>query len=295
MKNYILLLLLFLGIIPKNMACDVCGGGLSFYSMNNFATQQANFLSVRFRQARFESNFGNHPIFASQETFRALELQGRFKIRKNLFFAAQLPYIDFKQSGPIVSLEQKGFGDGFFSLHYVLLNKKDSTKKSMQQLLFNPGIKAPTGAYFIDQTHLSSFQLSTKSWDMFALLQYVYTKKKIGFQSEIGYKYNTSNKFLYKFANKMNTNLLFWRTFTVKNISFVGKTGFLYEYAQKDRLKNKLVEYSGTNYWAAFGGIDFFFRRLLISGQYQQPIYQSLAAGRMSAFGQLQISLGMVF
>ncbi len=269
------------------MACDVCSGPTDSGSMGILPQFQRNFIGLRYSCRFFKSEQPKSVFYpndnrAANEVTQVAELWGRLVLKNRFHLYAFLPIQQFKQSFKDSIFSNKGFGDVSLSINYMLLNSGDSINKKIKQaLLVGVGIKVPTASY--RKSIVDLMQVGSGSVDITFLLNHTLRVRKVGFTSEVNYRFNGNGYDNFRFGNKsvISTKLFFVEQ--IRTVSFILNVGLSWEYASKSR-HNEVIQWN-TGGFAILPGIgcDIFYKRLIFSINAQQAVYQNLAEGYLTS------------
>lgn len=316
MKNRIILSVLLvatiLANIPKTMACDVCGCGVGSYYLGILPDFNKRFIGLRYQQNRLQTHLGSNGIRtpnSTNETYRTMELWGAWNFGNKWRVLAIVPYSFNERTVGTNTLEtgkKNGLGDIVVMGHYKLFDDAHTTSSNkllMQSLWVGAGIKTPTGTY--DTSEQSSaemgapnnFQLGTASTDFMINAAYDIRLMDAGVNVNTTYKINTENKHDYRYANKLTVNALAYYKFNIKNkVRISPNAGVLYETQSKDVLYNRFdVAQSGGQSTIGIAGVEINVGAISIGGNFQSPLSQNLADGRIKAGNRFMTHVSFSF
>lgn len=299
-RRYILLTLLACGIaIPFSKACDICGCGVGSYYIGILPDFNKRFVGLRYQHKSLLSHLGpagNRTPLTADETYQSMEMWGAWNIGQRWRVMAILPY-NFNARSIKGSGEQgkkNGLGDvvamGYFKI-FEEATSTSSNKMLVHSLWLGAGIKAPTGKYDASersntaQDAPNNFQLGTASTDFMVNLAYDVRLMDVGLNVNATYKMNTENKYDYRYANKFTTNALAYYKFNIQNkIRIAPNAGLIYETQSKDVVYGKYdVAQSGGHSTTGVIGVEVNLGKISFGGNYQSPLDQNLADGRVQA------------
>ncbi|WP_270089726.1 transporter [Sphingobacterium sp. SYP-B4668] len=298
--------------MPVSVACDVCGCGVGSYYLGILPDFNKRFAGLRYQQNRIQTHLGPNGIRtpnSTNETYRTMELWGAWSFGERWRAMAIIPYSFNERTIGNNSLEtgkKNGLGDIVVMGHYKLLDDVRTTgtnKLLMQSLWVGAGIKTPTGEY--DTSEQSSaemgapnnFQLGTASTDFMINAAYDIRLMDAGLNVNATYKINTENKHDYRYANKLTINALAYYKFNIKNkVRISPNAGVLYETQPKDVLYNRFdVTQSGGHSTMGIAGVEINVGAISIGGNFQTPINQNLADGRIKAENRFMTHVSFSF
>jgi hypothetical protein len=118
-----------------------------------------------------------------------------------------------------------------------------------------------------------------------------------GINLNASYKLNTENQFEYRYGNKLTGNLLAYYKFNIQNKWRIApNTGLILETQQKDIIYNQYeVAQSGGNLLSSVLGIEINSGKISLGANYQIPISQNLADGRVYSGNRLMTHVSFTF
>lgn len=300
--------------LPQAQACDVCGAGVGSYYIGILPNFNKRFVGLRYQQNRLQTHLGptgNRTPNTADELYQTMELWGAWNFGERWRVMAIVPY-SFNQrtigSGAqwAESGRKDGLGDVVVMGHYKLFEDQRTTSGNsilMQSLWVGGGIKAPTGAY--DSSEQASaamgapntFQLGTASTDFLINAAYDIRLMDAGFNVTATYKMNTENRYGYRYANKIAVNGLFYYKFNIQDkVRLSPNAGILYESQPKDVLNNRFdVSQSGGYSTTGIIGLEANIGRISVGGNFQSPLNQELADGRILAGNRVMTHFSLSF
>jgi len=281
-------------------ACDVCGcsvGGSYFGILPQF---QRNFIGWRYQQRSFISEhltlFPNEVPIKSQESFYTTEAWGRYVPHPKVHVFAFVPFNYFTKREDSMFTKVAGIGDVSLLAHFIVFNTGDSTAlKWKQALQLGAGIKLPTGKSNFIQEHtgllVPSLQPGTGSLDIPLSVIYTVRKGKWGINAEINYRVNTPNIRHYKFGDRTTTYVRTFYWYGKRNVTILPHMGFTYERGMMDKKDGTIVDYTGSESVLASAGFDFYYKKLILNGNAQLPMYQHIAQGQVTSKPRFNVGL----
>ncbi len=283
LKKIVVILLIILNITNINLAlaCDVCGCSAGTNILGILPQFNKNFVGKKFRYQQFShpqllESFGDDAV--TNEYFLSSELWGRWYPYKRLQVLYFIPYIYNlrKEVGGIST--SAGIGDVSFLANYLIINTGDSLfVKKKHTLMLGGGVKAATGSIerrSRNQLLLPAhFQPGTGSVAFIMNGIYTLRGKKAGLNLEASYRTFTSNKFGYKFGDRISSSLsgFLWvekdKRVIMPNISLV------YENLSKDKEFRQELENSGAQSFFGSAGMDYYYKRWIFGFNVQYPLW----------------------
>lgn len=279
----IILILLVLGGSFQSQACDICGcrlGGVYFGILPLYNT---HFLGLRYSQASFNAsiNYKNNQYFEdefSADTYRRVDLVGRYSISPRLQVNFIVPYLMNDMNGSHQQVQSAGLGDPMALLYYNLFNTGDNGKSFWQHSLsIGGGVKLPVGEYLKQDAGRiinRNFQIGSGSLDYLLSMNYTLRYQQFGLNMEGSYKINSQNSEGYRFGNQSNASAYLFYWITTPQVAFLPFAGTYFEQAEKHR--DGKIEQINTGGAALFGtvGVQVFRKNMNLNFLYQAPWIQ---------------------
>lgn len=306
-KKIIAAVVLLLVTISTTRACDICGCGVGSYYLGILPEYNKRFLGMRYQYKSLRTHLGPYgertPITAD-ETYQSAELWGGWNFGTRFRLLAFVPYNFNERNSQTGDGKKSGLGDIALMGYYKLFDHKATVSKGLlvQSLWIGAGIKVPTGKYEPNerlalQESPNNFQLGTASTDFTMNAAYDIRYNDIGINTNVNYKINTANQYVYRYGNKFTSNVLAYYKLRVANkVTVAPNIGVLYETAEKDVEDKKYdVAVSGGYSLSALGGIEVAMKALSFGANYQNVRSQDLAGGRAYAGNRLMVHLSLPF
>lgn len=302
----IILILSFLCSLASTKACDICGCGVGSYYLGLMPQFHKNFLGLRYRTMRFESHLNSY-VLRTKEYFRTTEVWGRFYVTPKIQMMAFLPYSFNTQTDVNNSAKQlQGLNDIALIANYNLFDfsmKNDTTmRKFKHHLWVGGGVKLPTGKYEFEEQDAGqvanpNFQLGSGSVDFLGNLFYNIRYKNWGFNQDLSYKINTSNRRRYRFGNRISGNSNIFYIYAIsRKFALMPYGGLYYEVSGKDSRAGEQVQETGGYFTATNFGIDVYaYKRVSIGAIYQLPLQQKLGNGELRANERFHVQVSVLF
>ena len=235
-------------------------------------------------------------VYNSYDVYANFFLNQRFQIGMNTYFADN--YVLINDS---IIDNVGGIGDVTLTLKYQLSNSKKSTdslltNKLVHRLTIGGGFNLKTGnfnKYSVTSYNTSiisndlvvepvkeldpHIQSGTGSFGYLFLLEYLTKWKNLGFNGNISYRMNTTNKNGFRFANRLNVNTsLFVLIKLSKKVKIMPNTGVSFETSNRDQLNDTNFKGSGGKALFFNSGINIFINQLGLEFSYYLPVYENL-------------------
>jgi hypothetical protein len=282
--------LLFILIVSKSIACDICGCGVGNFNPYLFPHLSKNFFSISWQHRYYHTHFiENGEQMNNREYYNTLSLTGQYSPTRNLQLMVMLPFQVNKQAGTEGTKSLSRPGDLFFLANYKIL---DHVSKGglRQAIMLGAGAKFATGTHQFEesddgQVGNSNFQAGTGSTDALINAYYSLRYKQYAFSTGMNYKMNGTNKDGYRFGNRFQTTTQIKYIKDLGKASVVPSIGLITECMKEDIQSGVKVEdkrTGGTNTQGLLG-LDINSRKIAVGLNYSFSISQNLANGRIQS------------
>lgn len=294
-----------LALQPAASACDVCGcsiGGNYFGILPQF---HRHFVGLRWSEQSFRSAHSlisaNAGHFDSEESFRSIDVMGRFYLLQRLQILVLAPYHEFRRMESGVETRSKGLGDMSVMASYVLFDTGDSLRRKWRQTLtIGGGVKLPTG-----QSNLTNaegellhpnLQPGSGTTDFMLSAAYTVRRGAWGIAADVLGRLNTANHQQdYQFGNRISgsAKVFYWKN--VGNVVILPNAGVFADGSQANRGDSNLTV--GTGGFIALGtlGLDVYMGHFSAGFTFQQPVYQDLGAGKVQSHSRWMATVNYIF
>lgn len=278
-------------------ACDVCGSAAGTNGVGLLSQFHRHFVGVRYAQQHFRSG---HALTGGQgtitrEVFETATLWGRFSPHKRWQILAFIPVNRFQQQEDNLTRRTQGLGDVQINANYILLNTADSSCPTWSHYWqLGGGLKLPTGNYsqtIENQALLPQLQVGTGSIDGNLNMVYTLRYRDMGFNADMSYFYNTQNKQGYQFGHRQTLAGRFFYQYQYKMLRILPQIGAQYEAMDFDKQDHIKVRETGGEIVTGLTGIDVFYKRFVVGGNFQTPLYQYLGGGKVQARNRFSLHL----
>jgi hypothetical protein len=210
---------------------------------------------------------------------------------------AVLPFQMQKSNTPESFNMETGLGDAILRVTYeVYKTPQSKLKPSSHHLFARFGLKLPTGKLLNDNPEF--MPLGTGSLDFILSSQYIFERKKMGFNGNFDAKVNTANKNNMIFGHQFSLTSFYFYKKDVKSSMIMPFVGTVGEYITKNKSNGFLRNFSGGR--AIYGLIGF---QALINSKYslivtgEVPIAQQYRSveGLLYADYRLQATFSFIF
>lgn len=264
-------------------ACDICGCNMSGLYFGFLPVNKSHFIGLRYSQASFKAYIDNDDYYFADEfsddTYRKVELLGRFSLSEKWQVRYILPYAFNTMEGSHQNVRTNGLSDPILMTYYNLFNSENKpAQKLAHTLVLGGGIKLPLGEHDKqDQGKLvnPNFQLGSGSVDYILGLNYTARRNALGVNVESSYKLNTANSSGYRFGNQFNTSANVFYYLETTQFSVLPFAGIYHELAAMHTTHDILEANTGGQAWLGTAGLQLFRNQLMVNLQYQTPISQS--------------------
>lgn len=298
-KHFVLTTLLLIMTTGWTQACDICGCGAGSYYLGILPDFNKRFIGLRYQHKTLTTHLGpigNRTPLTADETYESMELWGAWNFGERWRVMTILPYnINTRH---VAGSGQRGYKDGFGDVavmgFYRVFEQSVTTRASkllVHSLWAGAGIKAPTGSYdegersAVSQDAPNNFQLGTASTDFMINAAYDVRLMDAGLNANVTYKINTANRFDYRYGNKLTANVLAYYKFNIQNkVRIAPNAGAIFETQDKDVVYGQYhVAQSGGRSGTGVAGIEINAGKVSLGGNFQRPLSQDLADGRVTA------------
>lgn len=294
-KKKLVLAFAFSFVTIASLACDICGCGVGGGYIGILPGFRKRFISVRYAQNGLTSHLGpggGYTYLTSRESFRTAELWGAANIGKRFRVAGFVPYSFLERKNSMGNYSRSGISDISLVGYYQVLDKQAAAGNKMlvQSLWVGAGVKLPSGQYNDGEKNVqdgvqNTFQLGTGSLDYSLHAMYDIRLQDAGINVNASYRFNTPNKYDYKYGDKLTTNILAYYKFRLsKSCAIAPNTGVLYESAKKDHKTSEIqVWQTGGRSLMGTLGLELSIGRTGLGMNYQAPLSQQLGEGKIMA------------
>ena len=274
MKQYVVLLLWLIAIVPSAYAQSCCatGAGSNWSILPNI---NKHTVGVRYT---YRSSYSIYPSSLNpemngrrtDENMHTAEVFGRFKLHKRLQLSVYLPVNIIQQNEAGTFSKSAGLGDMMFLLQGMLLDPDKCYKgNSRHQLRVGAGLKLPSGQFKMDQNYMftTNMQLGSGSLDVLFNAIYTYRYKQFGFNLLSSYKLNTYNPQQFKFGDKLQGGGNFFYVFKVKEsgVQLMPTLGLYCDHNFSNRKNKDVLGYTGGTFVTTSAGLDLYYKRFALS------------------------------
>jgi hypothetical protein len=285
MKRFLFTLLASISFFAVN-ACEICGCGVGNYYIGILPQFNNRFIGLRYHFNSFRTRLTSDPTQFSEDFYQTLELWGGWNIGKRFQMLAIIPFNFNHQVSDEGTTDLKGLGDVAALLNYKVLDV--GNKNVSQQLWLGGGIKLPTGKFEIDANDpdvaaVANTQLGSGSTDFLLNAMYNIHISKVGINTALNYKVNSTNKEEYKFGNKFYASSFIYYAFPVSNLVISPNLGLLYEHTEHSELSNSKIDLTGGKILQGSVGAEMSINKLAVGFNVQLPVDQNFAENQTKA------------
>jgi hypothetical protein len=233
MKKKLLIVMLSMSI--TSFACDICGGVASNVSIGVLANTNFHIVGVR-NTYRSYSSYINDIKHATDRLF-SQELFLRYQWNKNWQLYGSFQHQLAFQQRDLGSEFVRGLTDPSLLLNRLLINKQDSTGRTIDFLMVGAGLKFPLGKNAPSSNLLKNLYPGTGSFDMLLLANYTHQlTKKMGVQVETSYTLKGKDKWGYSYGNSFQGTVSFVHSQPVQSYRLVSAFGIVTEDFQSSKI-----------------------------------------------------------
>jgi len=277
---FITVVLLVSSFTLQAQSCCCTGAGSNYSILPNL---NKHIIGLRYTHRNFYSETRSiNPGLDGQITnqyMNSLEIFGRFNVYERLQLSVFLPVNIISQRAANGNTNAAGPGDISLLLQYNVLNPMLCTGKTTKhQLRLGLGTKLPSGDFKMDANDLFStnLQLGTGSVDFLANAIYTLRYKSFGFNATASYKLNTPNTRGYRFGDRAQAGLSFFYIFEVKDIQLMPTAGLNFEHQFENKMKGRLLDYTGGDFVNTAVGIDIYYKQFAFSSSVSPAVVNRL-------------------
>jgi hypothetical protein len=278
----IILVVMIVFCASISQACDVCGCALGGNYFGLMPSYGKHFIGLRWSQAKFHAFMNHNSEYFdneySNDTYRKLELWGRWKINDRWQLFAFVPYSDNDMNGSHQKVTSRGLSDVTLMASLKILGTPDSSVSNWRQMMtLGGGLKLPTGRFRQeDQGELvnRNFQMGTGSLDFLINAVYTLRYKRAGINVEGGYKINTANDDRYRFGNQSNVSAQLFYMHNFGSVSLLPNAGMYFESAGKHRDRTATITNTGGHATFLSSGLETYYRNFSLGVNYKKPLKQ---------------------
>ncbi|MBP3942776.1 transporter [Sphingobacteriaceae bacterium WQ 2009] len=308
MKKILIIAALLLSY-GSTIACDICGCGAGTYYVGLLPQFTKRFVGIRYQYSEITTQLGpngERTTLTSDERYRNMDIWGAWNIGDRFRVMAILPYsFNEKYNAASDELRKKnGIGDIVVNGYYKILEKTGSTDRKLinQSLWAGVGIKFATGKYDTFErlnaqgNSPNIFQLGTGSTDILLNAIYDIRISDFGINANVSGKINMENSDDYHYGNKLSGNISAYHKFSLGQDRRISPTlGVAAETQMKDKTMGFVVDETGGKLVQGIVGVELTLNKVSFGINYQVPLAQKLALGRMDAGNKAFAHLSFAF
>lgn len=286
-KIAIWLIICMMGTI-KLMACDVCGSASSGQFLGILKDAPENILSIHYNQTVFETRhppnlFGDEFFPLTEETFRFINLGGKYRISERINAQASVPIGFINQTG--YNTRQRGLGDVQLRVNYLLTDQLLGESMSTLITVVGAGVSIPTGEFNAIQDFESinpNLQLGTGAFGFILSAQSTLRIGNSGLNAELSYRINNENDDGYRFGNQLNSAIRYFYLFSGETLNHAPLVGLAFEHADRSSSFGEPINITGGHKLHLEAGYEFWIRNFNFGLSFMLPIHQELSEGLVS-------------
>lgn len=286
-------------------ACDVCGCSAGASSMGILPQFQKNVVGVRYSYLSFANPaadlYANLDETVKMDHAHTTQFWLRYYPLNRWQLFAFVPYKVHQRNflgGNSVQIQ--GLGDISATLNYTLINTGDSLGRRWKNtLLIGGGIKLPTGKYRQRDENLTllpaNFQVGNGAYTFSVNAIYTTRINKVGINADVFYRMNSKNESFYQPGNQWNSSLSLFYWKNIKMLSLLPSVGLYAEGFAKDKEYDLELQYSGGKVLLLNGGLDFYYKRLIVAALFQYPLTYDIPSAQTSPKWRSSIGISLLF
>ncbi|MFI5173083.1 MAG: hypothetical protein ACHQFW_11875 [Chitinophagales bacterium] len=288
-RIYLLVVLLFsyVGV----MSCDFCNCYLGLdpgYNKNTIGlranwrtaewTPPVSGLRLAHNGHGVEGTMGHETL---QESFITGELFVKYSPIPKLRVYATLPYAFNTLEYDGVTESRNALSDLSLMAMYQLANTMAHDSAKVRHRLFaGLGVKFPTGksegASDVDIPMAHHLYSGTGSTDFLVSASYIGKLRKIGWNLDASYKYNTPSANDYRYGNTLNITPRVFYESKIKSVSLLPHVGAAYEMGDSDEYNDETVDETGGTTMYGSAGVDVYFGSISVTTDFRLPFYHDM-------------------
>lgn len=299
--RYVLIVVFFICSCIQGIACDICGCQLGGYSFGILSQNPTHFIGVRYSQAHFRADIDNTFLEDeySNDTYRTIELMGRYVINKKWQLSAVIPYAINEMRGNVQNVNVYGIGDPVLIGYYNIINTSyNNPSRFIHSLMLGAGVKFPLGAYdAVDNDAIinRNFQLGSGSMDYMFSSIYTVKHKSFGLNIETSYKLNTHNDLDYRFGDQVSASSKLFYAIINPNYSLLPYLSVSYEYADMHEDQGFMQVNTGGSAVLGAIGLQTYYKKLMFMSSVDLPLVQNYNTdSRSNIEANIRFNLGVV-
>lgn len=307
MKKTVYLFILILVMFVSNdlRACNICGCA-SGANYNGILPQyRKNILALRHRYRSFDQYElqRDGSKLKSNFQYQTIDLWGRIYLKDRIQFFFTVPYtVNTLTDDVNGSSVLNGIGDITLQVNYNVINTTYDTSRThtvQHNLLIGGGVKLPTGKYQQrnkdELMYAANFQAGSGAYSYMANLIYTFRYRKVGFNADVNYIYNTENELKYAFGNQFTSSLTLFAWLKKGKTTFLPNTGVFYEHLQRD-IDNGYYNNLSGGYALNYNlGMDVYFKKLFAGITFQTPVVQEIGSDDVVYKLRYMLNVGVMF
>jgi hypothetical protein len=229
----------------------------------------------------------------SKSTYAYAELAAGYALHKKLLIEASIPYVVNTATIPGNASESKNpvtyqsFGDVRLQADYLVYSNTYSAVMKSQQFLYAfAGVELPSGNFNSDfrvQQSPPSLSTGSESVDVYAGLNYKYSKPKWYITTAYGFKLNTENPDRFKFGNQHTAELYAGPVLQMKSMRVVPLAGLYLNSNGPDTYYGAILDHSRSTILMAKANVDCSLDMFTFGIQAGLPVYARLDDTRPDA------------
>lgn len=300
--KYIIVFVFMLVVKTSIAGCDMCSMYLGIHP-----NQTKNSISLRYRFSLYESSKahnhsgGNasHITGTEWRTFQTLETWGQWRVNNKLQLLFMAPFaMNSIENKGLVLDSYNSLGDIQTLARYQIFRSDAEDHNFIHRIVIGFGIKAPTGRFKVESNEGlldPHIQTGTGSWDLIYNIGYLLKYNSWGINEEFLFKQNGKNSLEYKFADRISSNTSIFYNFEKNDLNIMPSLGYLFEYANKDKLNDQLQNSTNGKVHYVVPGVDLYYKKFNWNISYQKPIQENLRDVNMNNNYRWLIGMGFAF
>lgn len=296
--------LIFFGLsIQKTIACDICGntGSSSFTGL--LPQVLNNQISLSYQNSLFKHpntylNYYNGSRVL-KDRFQRYNIGFQYRLNNKLLLKSNVPYNVNKRTEADRITKISALGDISLGLTGILLNKNDSNRTKIKNLILLGGnITLPNGKYQQRDDNKSmlplQFQSGRGAYSVSAELNHVVQKNQFGIINNIALQLNGENELGQKAGNiiQMETRPFYW--VERKKWAAMLFTGFHFQKISNDENFGEVELQTTSERYLTNLGCNLFIKTWILSAYYSKIILDKQEAHRPNLENSFGFSISRI-
>jgi hypothetical protein len=274
-------------------ACDVCVSNNNSTSFGILPNQFKHFVCLSYSNVVYK-NADMHTKAIIKDRMSTMDVSLRYSKNKKWQFTCNIPVMQYQRvptatiSNTALALRDASIG-GF----YTVLNKQ---KKQNHFLQIGLQVGLPTGSnnVKIDNEKLPA-NMQGGTYGVENIANYIVHKKNRGIMLGIGNKIILSRNNNYQIGTVNALSASGFAKIDVASIKILLISGLSFTTAMKDKFEGKALNNTGANILKLPITAQFFYKKMMLSGNIESPIYQNINNNNSTLKNSTSIKMAYLF